>query len=425
MRLTRPARKGIFSFALALGGTVLYAAAPSWGATAAEKDKGKEEEKPYHIEADATEAYMSAGGRVLHGIGHVVIVHGDTKITCDEAYSYEGQDLATLLGNVRVDDAVQKYTLTSDYGEYRRKEKVAVATKGPKLVIRRERETEITGEIMRMWTDKEYGEAAGNVRIISGDVVGDGQLLKYFGKEDKVQLTGSPVVSQNDNRLAADEITLFLKDEGVDHAFATGNVRLIYFSRSEDSEEESKKAARESETETSSPNAASPENANGSPLTEKENAASAESATARQREDGVEKETPTGRIEASGDKMEAFFVEDALERVDITGNAEGHYWPFDEIGRETGEQVDAAGDVIRVTLAGGEVKRITVDGNAEGIYRPARAEGRAGVTYTAGDRITVFVSAREVRRITVYGNARGSYYAEETPATNEGKVKSG
>jgi hypothetical protein len=136
-------------------------------------------------------------------------------------------------------------------------------------------------------------------------------------------------------------------------------------------------------------------------------------------------EPPSGRVEASGDTMEGFFTDGALEHVDIVGDAEGHYWPFDEFGRETGEKVDAAGDLIRVNMNGGEVKKIIVEGNAEGVYRPSKAEGRSGVTQTAGDRISVFVTDREVRRIVVFGRARGSYFTEETPAAKKSEGSGG
>jgi lipopolysaccharide assembly outer membrane protein LptD (OstA) len=87
---------------------------------AADVEKAEGGEKPYHVEADVTEGYYTAGKQVLHGIGNVVIVHAGTTITCDEAYSYEAEKLATLLGNVKVKNKIKRYTLTSGYAEYRR-----------------------------------------------------------------------------------------------------------------------------------------------------------------------------------------------------------------------------------------------------------------------------------------------------------------
>jgi lipopolysaccharide export system protein LptA len=433
-----------------LGITLAIAVSVPAGAAVEEEAEAPKEpkEEAYHVEADVTEGYYTAGEQVLHGIGNVVIVHGETTITCDEAYSYEAQKLATLLGNVKVRDKVQEYTLTAGYAEYRRGDKLSVATKNPKLVLEKDRPIVITSDIMRMWQGREYGEGAGNVKIVSDDVEGYGQKLKYFGKEDRVELTGKPVVRQADSRLAGDVITLYLEEDRLRRAVAEKSCRLLYFSRPEEEEEEEAAAAAE-ETSSAIGEAASPEDELASaeedlaPAEEgsvageematlgEENADSAdegappaeEGAAAAEGEE--EDERPTGRVEAAGDRMEGVFTEGKLEQVDVTGEAEGHYWPFDDLGRETGEQIDSAGDLIRITMAGGEVKRILIDGNAEGVYRPAKAEGRSGVTQTAGDTITVFVTKQEIRRIVVSGHARGSYFSEETPAGEAGETSGG
>jgi len=391
-------------------------------------------EEPYHVEADVTEGYYTAGDQVLHGIGNVVIVHAGTTITCDEAYSYEADKLATLLGNVTVKNDVKKFTFPAGSAEYRRDDKLSVATKSPRLVIERDRPITITADIMRMWTDEDYSEAAGDVKIVSEDVEGYGQKLKYFGKEDRVELSGKPVVRQKDSRLAGDVITLFLAEEKLRRAVAEGSARILYFSRNEEKEEEEgteeEAAGEQGESGTPEPAATAAESGEGSPpaVATAEGEAGASTVPTEKTGAGADEEgeePPSGRVEAAGRRIEGYFTDGILEQVDIVGDAEGHYWPFDEFGRETGEQVDAAGDLIRIKMDDGEVKKIIVEGNAEGVYRPAKAEGRSGVTQMAGDRISVFVTEREVRRIVVFGRARGSYFTEETPAAKEREVSGG
>ncbi|NIT36576.1 MAG: hypothetical protein GTN49_08750 [candidate division Zixibacteria bacterium] len=411
------------------------------GAARDTAEKEKKKEIPYHVEADVTEGYYAAGDQVLHGIGNVVIVHGDTTITCDEAYSYEAQRLATLLGKVKVRNPVQEYTLTAGYAEYHREDKLAVATKSPRLVLEKDRPIVITSDIMRMWTDEEYGEAAGSVKIVSEDVDGYGQKLKYFGKEERVELSGKPVVRQEESRLAGDLITLYLEGEKLRRALVEGSARILYFSRPEEKGEEEEAGEREAPGGTT---AAAYEAAPARVEEELVDETTGERIMAGTADDedeagvdvaagpsggaaGEEEEngTPSGRVEAAGTVIDGLFKDGVLEQVDITGDAEGHYWPFDEFGVETGEQIDAAGDRIRIAMNDGEVKKIVVEGNAEGIYRPAKSEGRSGVTQTAGDRISVFVSEREVRRIVVFGHAHGSYFTEETPAAEGREVSSG
>lgn len=425
---------------------------------------GKEQEQAYHIEADVTEGYTTGGERVLHGIGHVLITHGDTVINCDEIYSYEAKKMSTLIGNVRVVDKVKKYTLTSGYAEYYEEKKFVTATKSPVLVIRKDREVTITGDLMQMWTAEEYGEAVGNVHLVSRDVEGNGERLKYFGKDDRIELSGTPVVRQNDSRLAGDLITLFLEGEQAKRAIVEGQARLVYFARPEEkktsredaraaklaegaaakdkgpeppansnpeADEDStprylkdfeEKGANETDRPGRDPIAPAGDNEKGgtpeaiSPGGAGEGLPVVKDAAG---EEEAENNNPTGRIEAAGQKMIAEFAEGKIRTVDVIGDAEGHYWPFDEIGRETGEQTDTSGDTIKVILVDGEVKKIFVDGNAKGLYRPGEAEGRKGVTETAGDHMTIYVRENGVRRIVVEGHARGSYFTEEAPPAEE------
>ena len=420
------------------------------GVVPAEKERGevgkpesgaeKKKDQPYHVEADVTEGYYTAGDQVLHGIGNVIIVHGDTTITCDEAFSYEARNLTTLLGNVKVKDEIQKYTLTGGYVEYYREKKLSIATKSPRLVLERDRPITITSDMMRMWMENEYGEAAGDVKVVSEDVEGYGQKLKYFGKKDKIELSGNPVVRQEDSRLAGDVITLYLVDEKLRRARADGSSRLLYFSRPAEKPAEEAEAPSEEVAGEAVPESPAAEEADAEAMAvalAEESAVDGEGGIAAEVEGQPSKaegegdpgdeaeETPTGRVEAAGAVMEGFFTDGKLEQVDITGDAEGHYWPFDEFGRETGEQIDSAGDLIRITMDEGEVKKILVEGNAEGVYRPARAEGRSGVTRTVGDRISVFVTENEVRRIVVFGHARGSYFTEEAPTAKEREAAGG
>ena len=136
-------------------------------------------------------------------------------------------------------------------------------------------------------------------------------------------------------------------------------------------------------------------------------------------------EPPTGRVEASGDVIDCLFDEGRIEKIYIIGSARGDFMPFDELGRETGEEIDTSGDRITVYTREGEVKKIIVEGDAVGVYHPAEAVGREGVTRTEGDTISVYMRDQEVRRIVVHGHARGSYFTREAAAEEEGKAEAG
>ena len=212
--------------------------APAQPADEASEPAEEPEDERYHVEADVTEGYMSGDEQVLHGTGNVLITHGDTRITCDEAWSYEKEGNAVLKGNVRLVNEKENYVLTSQYGEYFEKTKLAVASKGPKLVLTGDRPVIITGDIMRMNTETEEGEAVGNAHVVSEDVEAFGETLLYFGEEERIELLGTPVAWQGDSRLAGDKLTMFLAGDDVDRLLVEGDARVIYFAEGGDEEEE-------------------------------------------------------------------------------------------------------------------------------------------------------------------------------------------
>lgn len=410
---------------------------------------GPEDER-YHVEADVTEGYMSGDEQVLHGIGNVLITHGDTRITCDEAWSYEKEGNAVLKGNVRLVNEKENYVLTSQYGEYFEKTKLAVASKGPKLILTGDRPVTITGDIMRMNTETEEGETVGNAHVVSEDVEAFGETLLYFGEEERVELLGTPVAWEGDSRLAGDKLTMFFAGDDVDRLLVEGDARVIYFAEGGDEEEEGPEASETEETSTE------PVESSGGPegtetveevigeeafvagvsedetIEETADAELAfdepldfEASVAGEEFGEEEEEPPTGRVEASGDVIDCLFDEGQIEKIYIIGSAQGAFMPFDELGRETGEKIDSSGDRITVYTREGEVKKIIVEGDAVGVYHPAEAVGREGVTRTEGDTISVYMRDQEVRRIVVHGHARGSYFTREAAAEEEGKAEAG
>ncbi|UCE26637.1 MAG: hypothetical protein JSW52_09850 [Candidatus Coatesbacteria bacterium] len=435
---------GLFPFVVFVAATL----APARPADEAVETEEPLEDEPYHVEADVTEGYMSGDEQVLHGIGNVLITHGDTVITCDEAWSYEKEGNAVLKGNVRLVNEKENYVLTSQYGEYFEKTKLAVASKGPKLVLTGDRPVTITGDIMRMNTETEEGEAAGNAHVVSKDVEAFGETLLYFGEEERVELLGTPVAWQGDSRLAGDKLTMFFVDEEVDRLLVEGNARVIYFAEGGEEEEEGAGTEEESleivedegESEAAEtidgikeeeepvfeiPEVETAEEPADGGIAFDEPLDFEESVVEVGADEGEEEEPPTGRVEASGDVIDCLFDEGQIEKIYIIGSARGAFMPFDELGRETGEQIDSSGDRITVYTREGEVKKIIVEGDAVGVYHPAEGVGREGVTRTEGDTISVYMRDQEIRRIVVHGHARGSYFTREAAAEEEDKAEAG
>ncbi len=207
----------------------------------------------YNIEADVSEGVYKEGEQVLTLTGHVKVVHGTTTLTCDKAVAIEAQKLITADGNVKVYDSKDQMTLTCGYGEYYREKKYVVAMKSPVLVSNKnaDRPITVTSDLMESFLDSELAIATGNVHVISGQTHATGAACTYFGKEDHIDLTGEPIAWERDSRLVGDKMTLILRNQKVEEALVTNNVRLLFYSekkKKESSEDAKKRKLEEGKT---------------------------------------------------------------------------------------------------------------------------------------------------------------------------------
>jgi len=381
----------------------------------------------FNIEADVSEGVYKQGEQVLTLTGHVKVVHGTTTLTCDKAVAIETQKLITAEGNVRVVDTKDQMTLTCGYGEYYREKKYVVATKSPALVSNKnaERPITITSDLMEAYVDSDLGIATGNVHVVSGQTNATGSACTYFGKQDHIDLTGEPIAWERDSKLVGDKMTLILRNQKVEEALVTNNVRLLFYSekkRKESSEDAKKRKLEEGKT-TKPAVEEKPIEEVIKPSVELDQAGTkaqpGETKTAKD-----ESEAPpvyNGRLEASGDLMHCYIRDDALKVAFIEGSARGIYYPFDDFGKETGETLTVTGRRLTAYFAGGAVDSIVTEDNAVSLYMPA--EGEEGKTITQGDIISMYIIDGKVDRMLVRGNANGSYYSKPITlgSSSEGK----
>lgn len=381
--------------------------------TQAEGDAKKED--IYNIEADVTEGVYKEGEQVLTLTGHVKVVHGTTTLTCDKAVAIEAQKLITAEGNVRVYDSKDQMTLTCGYGEYYREKKYVVAMKSPVLVSNKnaDRPITITSDLMEAFVDADLAIATGNVHVISGQTHATGSACTYFGKEDHIDLTGEPIAWERDSKLVGDKMTLILRNQKVEEALVTNNVRLLFYSekkKKESSEDAKKRKLEEGKTTKPAPDEKPIEGAVKPDV--KLDQAGTKAATGQTKPSGTETEAPVynGRLEASGDLMHCYIRDDVLKVAFIEGSARGLYYPFDDFGKETGETLTVTGRRLTAYFAGGAVDSIVTEDNAVSLYMPA--EGGEGKTITQGDIISIYIIDGKVDRMLVRGNANGSYYSK-------------
>jgi lipopolysaccharide export system protein LptA len=392
--------------------------------TQAEGDAKKED--IYNIEADVTEGVYKEGEQVLTLTGHVKVVHGTTTLTCDKAVAIEAQKLITAEGNVKVYDSKDQMTLTCGYGEYYREKKYVVAMKSPVLVSNKnaDRPITITSDLMEAYVGSNLAIATGNVHVVSGQTNATGSACTYFGKEDHIDLTGEPIAWERDSKLVGDKMTLILRNQKVEEALVTNNVRLLFYSekkKKESSEDAKKRKLEEGKTTKPAPVEKPTEDAVKPDV--KLDQAGTKAATGQTKPSGTESEAPpvyNGRLEASGDLMHCYIRDDVLKVAFIEGSARGIYYPFDDFGKETGETLTVTGRRLTAYFAGGAVDSIVTEDNAVSLYMPA--EGGEGKTITQGDIISMYIIDGKVDRMLVRGNANGSYYSQPiTLGSSEGE----
>jgi lipopolysaccharide export system protein LptA len=383
--------------------------------TQAEGDAKKED--IYNIEADVSEGVYKEGEQVLTLTGHVKVVHGTTTLTCDKAVAIEAKKLITAEGNVKVSDSKDQMTLTCGYGEYYRDKKYVVAMRGPVLVSNKnaDRPITITSDLMEAYVDADMAIATGNVHVVSGQTNATGSTCTYFGKEDHIDLTGEPIAWERDSKLVGDKMTLILRDQKVEEALVTNNVRLLFYS--EKKKKESPEDARKrklAEGNTAKPAVEEkPIEDIVKPDVQLDQAKPSEIPAATKPSKGAESEAPpvyNGRLEASGDLMHCYIRDDTLRVAFIEGSARGIYYPFDDFGKETGETLTVTGRRLTAYFAGSALDSIVAEDNAISLYMPAT--GEEGKTITQGDIISMYIIDGKVDRMLVRGNANGSYYSQ-------------
>lgn len=418
---------------------------PSWSEAPLAEEPSPADEEKYIIEADLTEGYELEGEQILVATGHVKITHGSTTITCNKVTSFEEERMALLEGNVVVDDVDGGYRLLAGYVEYYRKERHSIASKEPVLYLTKREDKPIRVEsiFMEMFSKEERGIASGNVWIYQEDITAQGDQCVYLGKEDKIILTGDPVAWQKDNKLGGEVITLYLVDDVVEKLLVEGDSRLIFFSH-KGSEHELAEGEGEEAGEESTEDVDSFVPALGyreiAPLADEDGGEEYDNIEEEspldvvgeegESEDGEleggvddEEEPISGRVETYGETTTAFLVDEKVERVLIEGQAQGIYYPYDEVTEEeTGESVFVQGKLIDVAVEDDAIKSIRVLGDAVGIYDPGPTE--QGSTKAYGRTIVVYMEESDVDRIIVRGDAKGTYL-EEKVGVEEGESEGG
>lgn len=248
-------------------------------------------------QADTIEGGEDRNGPYRAAIGNVEFLHEGIRLTCDRAFDYELQERIVLRGSVYVTDGTSE--LFGDNGVY--------------------------------YPERERCEIEGQVRgrMLDGSLVGKAKKGMVEGKDDTIILQDDAIVWRGTQQLSGRKVTLhFSKSktsgkEEIDRLLAEGKARY---------------GALDTLTL-----------------------------------------APPAYNQLSGREMDVRIGEGSrIEDIRVTGEAESLYHVYDEGQQPTGIHY-SSGHRIRMYFTEGRLQRIKVTGNAEGAEYPASWRGRGDI----------------------------------------------
>lgn len=179
-----------------------------------------------NIRSDKVEYSYKDKEEVAVFIGAVEFKKGELVVLADKMQMYSQGKKAVAEDNVKIviDTEAENRVLTSGYFEYHRDEEYAILKKNPKMVIVNKKQESgeklkdfknltVVGDVMEMFSKDGYSKASGNVIIEEGGRKAYCDEAVYYEKNDKVVMTGSARIEQNENKFQGEKMTLFLNED--------------------------------------------------------------------------------------------------------------------------------------------------------------------------------------------------------------------
>jgi len=217
---------------------------------------------------------------------------------------------------VEMIDKEQDMRLVCESAEYYRDDRRFMATGKPVLILHPENDSskmEIYSEKLDYFADEKRGVAHDSVKIIQKDMIATSERADFAQDPEGAVLTGNPEVLYEENRLVGDTISIFTKDRAIERLLARGDAGAYY----------------------------------------------------KTQPDSTVFDFTTADL--TGRELEAFFVNDKIEKAVMRDNAVSVYTPAISDTLTRGVNI-ASGDSITVFFDGGYIRRVFISGGARGEY---------------------------------------------------------
>ncbi len=164
----------------------------------------------FSFKGDKMETVLAEGKERTVLTGNVEIIADENVITADRVELY-GKDFnfVRCSGNVDVKNAKRGIHLISDNLFYNRKEKV-VRVQGRAVMEDKKNEIVAKGGFLEDWQNDDITIIQIGVRILKKDLVSRSEFARYLRKENKLELSGMPVVFWKGDEYRASKIFINL-----------------------------------------------------------------------------------------------------------------------------------------------------------------------------------------------------------------------
>ena len=174
--------------------------------------------------ADTVYFYEKQGKQIA--LGHVTSITESDTTTAERISYFEKEDRVVSENNVRIANFKERTIVTGDYAEYYRETKYGKILRSPvwtKLDSLGKVAMTISGDTMEVFESGKRTLVRGNVKIHQEETDATCGRVEHFKEEKRSVLTERPLVIHSNQYISGDTLVLYLEGSQLARAFVTGN----------------------------------------------------------------------------------------------------------------------------------------------------------------------------------------------------------
>jgi lipopolysaccharide export system protein LptA len=169
----------------------------------------------FSFSGDAMETVLAEGKERTLLTGHAEVITEDNVIRSDRVELY-GSNFRFIRcqGNVEVENEQKGIQLTCHELFYNRDEKI-VRVNGSVVMLDKKNEVVVKGGFLESWEERDETVVQIGVRILKEDMVCRSEYARYLRAEDRLELSGMPVVNWKGDEYRALRISIDLDKDTI------------------------------------------------------------------------------------------------------------------------------------------------------------------------------------------------------------------